>query len=140
MIKAVMDANVYVSALLSPASKPGRILELAGRGILKFMVSIPILEELERVLCYPKIMKRVHLEESQVKRYIKGSADFALITSGDLQVADVSSDPCDNKYLTCAIEGGADYIVSGDRHLTEVRSYQEIPIFSPAEFIGSCQL
>lgn len=45
------------------------------------------------------------------------------------------ADPDDNKFLECAIAGGADYIVSGDAHLVEMEEYRGIQILTPAEFL-----
>ncbi len=47
----------------------------------------------------------------------------------------IESDPTDNKYLECAVEGKADLIISGDHHLTDLKAYRGIEIVSPAEFL-----
>jgi predicted nucleic acid-binding protein len=47
----------------------------------------------------------------------------------------VAADPSDNRYLECAIEGEADCLVKGDRHLLELAAYREVEILSPREFV-----
>lgn len=47
----------------------------------------------------------------------------------------ILEDPDDDKFLACAIDGGADYIVSGDHHLLDLGSYEGIPILRPATFL-----
>ena len=59
----------------------------------------------------------------------------AELTPGRLAVHVITRDPSDNMFLTCAVEGRADYIVSGDQDLLTVQSYQGIPIVTAAEFL-----
>lgn len=54
---------------------------------------------------------------------------------GDLRV--VTDDQDDDKFVECALVGGVSTIVSGDKHLLRLRSYQGIRMISPAEFIQS---
>jgi len=51
----------------------------------------------------------------------------------------VEDDPSDNKILECALEAEADYIVSGDRHLLDLREYRGIKILSSGEFLRKKQ-
>jgi predicted nucleic acid-binding protein len=52
-------------------------------------------------------------------------------------VSKVSADPDDDKVFACAVEAGADYIVSGDeRHVLPVGTFQGIPVVSPREFLS----
>jgi len=48
----------------------------------------------------------------------------------------ITEDPSDNRYLECALEGDAEYIVSGDQHLVQLATYQRIRILTPKEFLG----
>jgi hypothetical protein len=56
-------------------------------------------------------------------------------TAGNLEVDVVAADPSDNMVLACAVEGHADYIVSGDTHLLSLREYAGIPIITAAAFL-----
>ncbi len=47
----------------------------------------------------------------------------------------VSKDLKDNPILACAVDGGADYVISGDRHLLELGIFEEIRVVTPAEFL-----
>lgn len=60
---------------------------------------------------------------------------IALITPGAETVAGVSPDPGDDQVLSCAVEGKADFIVSGDRDLIGLEDYQGIRIVTPAAFL-----
>lgn len=58
---------------------------------------------------------------------------------GNAQIDVIQADPTDYKYLACALEGEADYIVSGDRHLLDVGQYQGIKIMNAKAFLNMWQ-
>ena len=60
--------------------------------------------------------------------------DTNVIVSETRLVSPALRDPKDNPILACAVEGGADYIVTGDRDLLVLERFQGIPIVSPAAF------
>lgn len=60
---------------------------------------------------------------------------YSINTPSNMKIDAVPEDPQDNKFITAAIEGEADYIVSGDRHLRDLKNHQGIPIVSPSEFL-----
>jgi uncharacterized protein len=135
MIRAVLDANQYVSALLKPRSNPARVIELVHEGQMTLLVSPAILDEVRRVLTYPKL-KKLHGRSSQeIDGFLGKLMKVALLTPGILSVSAVKDDPSDDIYLACAVEGKADFIVSGDHHLTELKVFQSIRIVSPAAFL-----
>ena len=137
MIKVVLDNNVFVSAVLKPRSNPGRILDRVKTGEIKLFVSFDILSELKTTLLYPKLRKFHGLNEKKIDRYIQGLQEIAALTPGKLVVDIIKDDPSDNIYLACAREGMVDFIVSGDHHLTDLKTFQNIPIVNPAAFLKS---
>jgi predicted nucleic acid-binding protein len=58
-----------------------------------------------------------------------------IFLQGKTKIEAIEVDPSDNKYLSCAIEGKADFIISGDHHIRDVRTFRSNPIVSPAEFL-----
>lgn len=134
MIRAVLDANVYVSAAIQPNGTPGRILETFLREQRFVIVLSPaILLEVERALRYPR-----------VRRYLKGEFSPELWLEDIVFLADlvedrvppaVCRDPQDNKYIAAALEGRAGYLVSGDQALLSVRDYQGVQIVTPLAFL-----
>lgn len=52
----------------------------------------------------------------------------------------IKEDPSDNKYLACAHEGEADYIVSGDHHLLDIKAFKGIEIIRPKVFLNKARL
>jgi len=139
MIKVVLDANQYVSALLKPGSKPDQVFQLAHQKKINPLLSHKILAELRRVLLYPKLTKIHQRTTQQIDNLLEKIARIAEITPGELLLEVIEDDPTDNKYLECAIEGGADFIVSGDSHLTSLTSFRGVNIVTPNIFLKLVQ-
>jgi putative PIN family toxin of toxin-antitoxin system len=134
MIRVVIDTNVFISAAFLPHSKPAQIIDRVREGKILWITSQEILEEITRVLLSPGVRKRHGLTAKQITKVLEGLIQGAEIMSGIIQVKECR-DPEDDKFLACAVEGQADYIVSGDKDLTDLTSYQGIPIISPAAFL-----
>ncbi len=135
MLRVVIDANQFVSALLKPGSKPDAIIQLVREEKVILLLSDPICDEILRVLTYPKIKDRLNRSEEYLIGFVRRLKSVAVITPGTLCLAPLAADKDDTKYLVCALEGNADYIVSGDRHLKDLKSFQGIRIVDPATFL-----
>jgi putative PIN family toxin of toxin-antitoxin system len=129
--RAVPDTNVIVSGI-GWGGAPAAILDAVSDGQLVLVTSASLLAELRRVLEYPKLAK-----------VIRGGAQLAdLVAASGVVVAPtltlaVVRDETDNRLLEAAIEGAADYIVSGDTDLLDLGSFRGIPILAPAEFAAA---
>jgi predicted nucleic acid-binding protein len=62
-------------------------------------------------------------------------ASLSINTPGSLTLNVITGDPSDNRYLECAVEGSADFVVSGDRDLLALQSYEGIAIVQPSVFL-----
>ncbi len=139
MTRIVLDTNLFISAFLSPRGKPASILAMCVSGEMDLLISPAILKEITLVLGYAKILRllkkqgitRIYIAE-KLQKVIK----TAIMVPGDLTVHHIESDPSDNDILACALEGRADYIISGDHHLTDLGSFQGIPILTPDVFLN----
>ena len=134
MIRAVLDANIFVSGILTE-SAPWKVLRAWRTGHFHLVSSRPILSEIDRVLSYPKIARRHRWAAVEIHAFMESLEALAILTPGDLRVQVVAADPADDRYLECAVEGEATCIVSGDSHLLALGEYQEIEILSPRDFI-----
>jgi len=126
MIRLVLDTNVLVSALISTRSNPARLLDAAGKNYSLF-ISKEILSELEGVISRDKF----GFSSEKIDSAIEAILSFSEVVNPEIKLDVVKSDPDDNKILECAIACGASYIVSGDKHLLNLKEYENIKIISP---------
>lgn len=133
-IKAVIDTNVFVSGVISPRGAPREILELAKRGSFKVIISIPIIREILQVLHRDYIYTKYNLNEEIIDDIAAFLFEGTILTEDAMEVSEIKQDPEDNKFLACALEGEADYIVSGDDHLLKLKHYKGIQIVTARSF------
>ena len=130
-MRAVLDVNVLVSALISRTGAPARLVELWLAGELEVVVSEMLLAELERALAYPKVRERV--AASDAERFVLVLREVAELVSDPDEAPPISSsDPRDDYLLALAARARAQ-LVSGDEHLLSLRD--RAPVTSPREFL-----
>jgi putative PIN family toxin of toxin-antitoxin system len=130
-VRVVLDPNVIISALLSPAGAPARVLLAWQEGEFELIASQPLLAEVERALAYPKLAKRVEKEDAvAVVSWLGRSATIVVDPAQAPSVRSV--DPGDDDLIALAVSERA-LLVSGDKHLLELGD--RIPIVSPAAFL-----
>jgi hypothetical protein len=136
VLRAVLDANVFVSAAIRPDGPPGRIIEQFLRtDAFTLILSDAIVDEVLRALAYPKVRRclRRGLDPALWMEDLVLLADVVLETT---HVPGVSKDPDDDKYLAAAIAGRAPLVVSGDPHLLTVGDYEGVRIVTPRAFLN----
>lgn len=136
MTRAVLDANVLVSAILSPKGTPAKVLTAWQAEQFHLVLSETVLDEIDHVLRYPRIVRRHRWSEGRLQGFIEDLAHLAIMTPGVVHFTVIAEDPPDDRYLECAIEGEAEYIVSGDQHLLDLAEYQGISIVTPRVFLN----
>ena len=132
-MRAVLDASVLISALLSPRGSPARLLLAWQAGAFELVVSPALLAELTRALPYPKLARLVPPADADVfVTWIAGSAVLAADPGTAPPIR--SADPNDDYLLALATAERA-VLVSGDGHLTVLAD--RLPVRAPAEFLAS---
>lgn len=135
-MRAVLDANIFASALMRPQGPPGLILgRLLRHRAFELVMSPAILGELGRVLHYPKVRRRIAATDEELSLWLASLAIIAVPVEGILDVKAVSADPDDDKYLAAAVEGMAEAVVSGDEHLLVLGTYEGIRIVTARAFL-----
>ncbi len=108
MIRAVLDANVLVSALIRPQGPPGRIvLRLLKDRAFELVVSPATLDELRRSLRYPRVRRYIRSTQQEIDSWIESLAIVADVVEGSLRPKVVTEDPDDDIYVAAALEGMA---------------------------------
>ena len=135
-MEAVLDTNVAVSAAISPKGPPAEIIKAWRAGSFVWVTSPPLLDEMEKTLGSQRLRRYLAWGDDEIAEFLDlVRAHSRTVTPGStLDV--VRADPADNRVLEAAVDGGADYIVTGDRHLLEIGRYQEIAIVTPARFVA----
>ena len=131
MIRAVLDTNVVVSALLF-SGPPSQLVPAWQSGRLRPVLSAPILDEYIRVLAYPKF-KLTSAE-------IRGLIEEALLPFIETVRTFPSAipklrDPDDAKFITCAITASVRWLVSGDDDLLSLHRIKSVEIVSVTAFL-----
>ncbi len=137
-LKAVLDVNVWVSALLW-GGKPAQIVNAAEQNKVRLFVSESIIAETSQVLNYPKLKKAYQSEGLRPEQLIEAVLRVAKFAKAESKVRVVLEHPADDKFIECAIDAKADYVVSGDRHLLKVGKYRRIQIVSVNDFLQILQ-
>lgn len=131
-LRLVFDTNVIVSADLFEDSVPGQALYLA-LDLGTLLLSEALIEELRAVLSRPRFDRyATRAEREEFLRDLIGEAATITIT----QQIQACRDPEDDKILELAINGEADYIVTGDDDLLAMNPFRGIEIIRPAEFLA----
>jgi len=128
--KVVIDTNVFVSGLTFKG-KPREVLDLIWREDIEACISSFILKELEETL-----KKDFSWDRDQIKHTIEKIKAKAILIQPKNKVSVIKENDDDNRILECAIEGKAQYLISGDRkHLLPLKEYQGTKILTPSEFL-----
>ncbi len=133
--KRLLDTNVIISGSITDHGAPFEVIKRWEHGDFVLVVSDLILKEIERVFNYPKIKDKRHLTNEDIGKVMERLKKYSVSTPANIVIEAISDDPGDDNFIVAAVEGEADYIVSGDHHLKSLGSYQGIRIISPDEFL-----
>jgi uncharacterized protein len=138
-LKLVLDTNVLIAAFIW-GGKPYDLLKLSTQPPNEVWTSPLLLEEFHRTLQYAKLQP--YLEARLLNREILYD-QFALAvnTVNDVSLKNpVCRDPDDDIVLACALSANADYIISGDKDLLVLKTFEDIPILTTAQALEVFQL
>jgi len=129
--RVVLDTNIYLSAILF-GGPPEEVLDLGRSRVIEILVSPPILNELAKVLGEKFGWSKERIEET-----IAEIKENTTLIEPAVELSVIKTRQKDNRILECAVEGNADYIVSGDKkHIQPLKEYQGIKILSAADFLA----
>lgn len=130
-MRAVVDVNGLISAVLSAKGPSAEVLHATRDGQFELVVSEMLLAELERTLAYPKLRKHIPSEKAAV--YVNWVRDHGNVAADPVDPPQVSSrDPNDDYLLALAIDRRA-YLVTGDQDLLVLSD--DFPIVTPKQFL-----
>ena len=133
-MRAVVDTNILVRALIKPQGTVAPVLHRLRDGLYTLIYSDGLIEELVDVLSRPRIRDKYSVDQEVVEALLQ-----LILAQGESAAAvrtiTVCRDPKDNKVLEAGLSGRADVIVSGDEDLLVLNPFEGIPILGPKEFL-----
>ena len=129
-MKIVLDANIVISSFFW-GGNPRLVVERVIAGLDELFITKEILDEIENVISRPKF----HAENDKIHYYISSLEEIGNIISPKKRIKNGSRDKNDNKYIECGITADADYIISGDIHLLELKEYDTIKIVTAKDYM-----
>ena len=131
-MKVVLDTNTLVSAI-GWSGPPQKILNACLQGKFELYISHALLEEFIRVISRPKL--KVIAQHPDLPLILSWLYQPSHIVRTNIVISVIKKDPADNRVLECAVEAGAEVIVSGDKHLLALDAFQGIKILIPADTV-----
>lgn len=136
-LRVVVDTNVLVSGLFGIKNSPSFQILKAIRNQKIILVTSPvIIKELEGVIGRQRIVKLTKMTGDEQKYFINELIERSDVATEKQLSQIVSRDIKDDKFLACAYEAKADYIITGDEDLLILKEYEGIKIVKPREFIN----
>ena len=128
-MKAVFDTNVLIAALLTEGLCSGLLIRARKRAF-NLVLCDDITREFKGILS--KKFKLASSDISEITAIVTEAAFKILHNPGP--IPSICRDPNDDMIIACAINAGADYIVTGDEDLLSLKSYKDIAIINPRDF------
>jgi uncharacterized protein len=135
MTRAVIDTNIIISALFWKGL-PRTVFNAAIDRQYVTLTTEALTSELKRVLAYPKFAQQIANQALHIEQLV---ADYLAIAVAVLPAEippDTVRDPKDLAVLACAVGGQAECLVSGDKDLLTLSTYENIPILNVEQFLA----
>lgn len=133
-MKVILDNNVFISGIFWQGA-PYQIIKLAEKNKIEIFTCLEILKELFGVLKREKFDSFFEEGKTTREEVFQKILDLVQICYPKVKIQLIKDDPSDNIVLACAISSQADFIISGDKHLLKLKSFQGIPIVTPQQFL-----
>ena len=127
--RAVLDTNIFLSALMF-GGPPEALVRAARSGRIQLITSPQILAELAMIL-----KKKFAWSDEDVVAAVIAVGRHADMVKPRQRLGVLDDEP-DNRILECAVDGKADYIVSGDHHLLRLKRFGRIVILGASELLA----
>jgi putative PIN family toxin of toxin-antitoxin system len=139
VLRIVVDTNILVSAALKRGGNPDTLLRRWIAGDFLIVTCPAAIAELSDVLNRPRIREKYHLTGQDIRDFVGQFSRQVILVPGTSVSGVVTADPKDDIFISCAVEGRARYIISGNYHLQELRRYGRIRIRTVARFLRTLE-
>ena len=139
-MKVVLDTNIWLSGIFWQGN-PYKIIKLGEQRKIEIIISRGIIEEIIEVLNRDSRFQRfIKNRKVSISDLIKTTLYIATLIETKTKINVIKEVADDDRILEAAVDGKADYIISGDRHLLDIRKFNEIKIMKANEFLESCNI
>lgn len=139
MPRVVLDATIWVPTILKPYGYYARMIKQIAPYVDLFTAE-EILAEVREASLRPEKRKKYQLTESVVNQAINSIREFTSVVSDLPRLNVIQEDPDDNLVLACAVKAKANYLVTYDPHLLNLKEYRGIKILKPKDFLWELQI
>lgn len=126
-MRIVLDTNILISAYVFPGGSPETVYRMVLDGAVELVTTRPLLAEFGRIL-----ETKFGWDAGRAEEAVRQVGRLSVVVEPDEKLAVIPSDPADDAVLEAAVAGGAEYIVSGDKHILGLASFRSIAILDPA--------
>ncbi len=135
-MRAVIDTNIIIRAVIKPRGTVGPVLGRLRNGEFTAIYTEAILEEILAKLALPRISKKYEIGDNAVEDLL-----VLLALRGELvnpsRLVRVCRDPDDDMFIEAALEGKAEWVVTGDQDLLTLEKFERIHFVTPRTFLQS---
>lgn len=139
MPRVVLDATIWVPTILKPHGYYARLMKQIAPYVELFTAE-EILAEVREASLRPENRRKYQLTESVVNQAINSIREFTSVVSDLPRLRVIQEDPDDNLVLACAVKAKANYLVTYDPHLLNLKEYQGIKILKLKDLLGELQI
>ena len=148
-MNVVFDCNVFLQALANPGGPAGRCVELALQGRVALFISTQILEEIRRVVAYPKTRNKLKLRDDRIELLLDNLPKAATLVPMVIETWTFERDPDDAHYVNLALTANARLVVSRDKDLLDLMNastpdamrlmseHPDFRVLTPTEFLAN---
>lgn len=138
MMRAAVDTNILIRALIKPRGTVGPVLTQLAEGKYVIVYSEPMLDELIAKLVLPRIRNKYAIDDPAIETTVA-----LLALRGELvyptRRVKVCRDPHDDMLIEAALAGNATYVVTGDEDLLVLKKYATVRMVTPRAFLAALQ-
>ncbi|HLB48530.1 MAG TPA: putative toxin-antitoxin system toxin component, PIN family [Anaerolineales bacterium] len=135
-MRAVLDTNILIRALIRPQGRVGPIIPRLAKGDYALVYSAPIRNELIAKLPLPRIRNKYNLTDTQIEALLDLIALRGQLVAPERRVK-ICRDPHDDMFIEAALAGSAEYVVTGDDDLLSLEKFETVQFIIPRQFLAT---
>jgi len=133
-MRAVIDTNIIIRALIKPLGTVGPVLDRLRDGAFLAVYSEPLLEEMLAKLALPRIRDKYRLTPDDIQDLLALLALRGELVKSERKIK-ICRDPHDDMLVEAAVEGAAQWVVTGDQDLLSLKEFETVRFVTPRVFL-----